>query len=327
MSSTTPDPDFVRAVDDAIRVTRARDVAGTLHLSPDEQAVITTAAVDLVYRPARRRHPVAQIVGDVLAGAGVVLFCLLVAVVVYAWGSAPASATEDATTLELAWVLPDGGTPDRVTWPQAAATDATCSPDGTTVWLQLDTYPYATTADKARTDALADDGVLTYGEDHGWALSWRFAVAPPCPTTEPTQEPTWTPTATPTETTTSTPTPSPTSPEPSATPTPTSGTGPSPTASTPTSSRPTPPSSPSPTTASPRVTPSTSSTPSTAPSPTPTSAAPSATPSAAPPCATTDCGQLAHTGAGDWIAVAALAAAVAVLAGIAIVAAVSRRRR
>lgn len=77
------------------------------------------------------------------------------------------------------WFMPDGGTPDNVTWPQPVYTDQ-CGG-----WVQVDVYPYTTDADKARTDALDDDGHLQYGEDHGWVLSWGFEPTPDCEVEEP----------------------------------------------------------------------------------------------------------------------------------------------
>lgn len=110
---------------------------------------------------------------------------------------APAMATEghDQDTKTMKWFLPDGGTPQNVTWPQPIFTNQ-C--DG---WVQVDVYPYGTGADKARTDALDDDGVLSYGEDHGWVKSWSFEQAPACPepTPKPTDPPTEEPTSTPTD--------------------------------------------------------------------------------------------------------------------------------
>lgn len=71
------------------------------------------------------------------------------------------------------WLLPDGGTPDHVTWPQAT-TPANTVPCG--MWAQVDTYPSQTALDK-----LAADGVLTLGEDYGIAQSWRFVYGGECP--------------------------------------------------------------------------------------------------------------------------------------------------
>lgn len=83
----------------------------------------------------------------------------------------PVVVTPETKTIK--WVLPNGGTPENVTWPQPVYTGQEV-PCGETVWLQVDVYPYTTEADKARTDALDDDGVLTNGEDHGWVKSWTF---------------------------------------------------------------------------------------------------------------------------------------------------------
>lgn len=92
-------------------------------------------------------------------------------------------------TKTLKWVLPNGGTPNNVTWPQPVFNSLEV-PCGETVWLQVDVYPYTTDADKARTDALDDDGFLLHGEDHGWVKSWSFEEysAPECelPTATPT---------------------------------------------------------------------------------------------------------------------------------------------
>lgn len=94
-------------------------------------------------------------------------------------------ATVVPETKTLKWILPNGGTSSNVTWPQPVASDANLAliPCGTTVTIQVDTYPYTTAEDKARTDALAADGILAQGEDYGWAQSWYFEKysAPQCP--------------------------------------------------------------------------------------------------------------------------------------------------
>lgn len=104
----------------------------------------------------------------------------------------PYPPTPTPETKTLKWTLPDGGTPGNVTWPQPVF-DSSAIPCGTSVWVQVDVYPYTTPEDKARTDALDDDGILTYGEDHGWVKSWSFEqysapacipVLPPAPTVE-----------------------------------------------------------------------------------------------------------------------------------------------
>ncbi|RHA38691.1 hypothetical protein D1825_13230 [Cellulomonas rhizosphaerae] len=190
--------------------------------------------------------------------------------------SLPAAAGGDHDgTIRLGWVLPDGGTPARVTWPQPVFTGQ-CG-----VWVQWDLYPYSTDAERARTDALLDDGLLTYGEDHGWAKSWTFEEQPPCVTPTQSPSPTQSPTPTATAEPSATPTPSVTASEPAPEPTAPSPspTGPSPSAPTshPSSS---PTSTPSPTSV-PTDSPSPSTT-SSVPSPTPTSGVPSATPSDGP---------------------------------------------
>lgn len=84
-------------------------------------------------------------------------------------------------TKTLKWTLPNGGTPNNVTWPQPVF-NAESIPCGETVWVQVDVYPYTSESDKARTDALDDDGVLTKGEDYGWVKTWTFESysAPDC---------------------------------------------------------------------------------------------------------------------------------------------------
>lgn len=84
--------------------------------------------------------------------------------------AAPAPASGDRT-VEVFWSMPDGGTPENVTWPQ------THSPDGAVgcgLWYQVDTY---TKADAKR---FTRDGILEHGEDHGAAISWRFVYGGDC---------------------------------------------------------------------------------------------------------------------------------------------------
>lgn len=103
----------------------------------------------------------------------------------------PVVTTPPVQTKTLKWVLPAGGNPDNVTWPQPVFS-AGSIPCGTSVWVQVDVYPYTTPEDQARTDALDDDGLLLLGEDHGWAQSWtfeRFSAAACVPEPEP-EEPT-----------------------------------------------------------------------------------------------------------------------------------------
>lgn len=149
-----------------------------------------------------------------------------------------AHATPPPETKTLEWTLPNGGTRENVTWPQPPYVSE-CG-----VWVQVDIYPYGTAEEKTRTDALDDDGLLTYGEDHGWVKSWSFRQAAPCVTPTPTEEPTSTPSptpepsesATPTTTPSSEPTPTPSEPNPTASqpsiPTPSSSPSPAPTTET-----------------------------------------------------------------------------------------------
>jgi hypothetical protein len=102
----------------------------------------------------------------------------------------PARATEPTPTVEVFWSMPDGGTPEHVTYPQ------TYSPDGAVaagVCYQIDTY--------SPTDAalFTADNTLTEGEDYAdvngpgtGVISWRFVcvpavevVIPPAPTETP----------------------------------------------------------------------------------------------------------------------------------------------
>lgn len=96
--------------------------------------------------------------------------------------------------------MPDGGTPEHVTYPQTYSPDGAVTPG---VCYQIDTY---STADAALFTA---DNTLTEGEDYAdvngpgtGVISWRFecvpaveAVIPPTPTGTPA------PTATPVEST------------------------------------------------------------------------------------------------------------------------------
>lgn len=98
--------------------------------------------------------------------------------------SVEAKTVKPEQTKTIEWILPNGGTASNVTWPQPIASKANLAlvPCGTTVTLQVDVYPYTTKEDKKRTDALSADGILTQGEDYGWAQSWSFKTytAPPC---------------------------------------------------------------------------------------------------------------------------------------------------
>lgn len=97
---------------------------------------------------------------------------------------------------EVYWAMPNGGTPENVTWDQtfSAAGAVDCG-----VWYQVDLYP------KDKIEQLTADGILTNGEDHGIVISWRYEYAGDCAPVEP--EPTPTPEPTPEATPTATPTP------------------------------------------------------------------------------------------------------------------------
>lgn len=78
------------------------------------------------------------------------------------------------------WLLPNGGTPDRVTWPQTAVDPTTCVPEhpGT---IQTDVY----TGTQAQIDALtAPDSpagaALAAGEDSTIVVSWSFSTQTVC---------------------------------------------------------------------------------------------------------------------------------------------------
>lgn len=75
-------------------------------------------------------------------------------------------------TTEVFWAMPNGGTPDNVTWPQtlSGADKLECG-----VWYQVDTYPLDDVA------ALTADGRLDLGEDYAVVVSWRFVYGGDCP--------------------------------------------------------------------------------------------------------------------------------------------------
>lgn len=106
---------------------------------------------------------------------------------------APAPA-EEIRTIE--WIMPNGGTPSSVTWPQTLATAEALDqiPCGTSVWLQVDHYRYSAQTDRDRVDALTADGLLTWNggpEDAGLHVHtgtpWEFREyhAPECVVFEP----------------------------------------------------------------------------------------------------------------------------------------------
>src|SRR3546814_11495788 len=80
---------------------------------------------------------------DTIAGlVGIVMLLVGVVLGAVALGAAPAHAAPAPTdggkgTVEVFWAMPNGGTPEEVTWPQLH------SPDGAVqcgVWYQVDTY-------------------------------------------------------------------------------------------------------------------------------------------------------------------------------------------
>lgn len=85
-----------------------------------------------------------------------------------------------AATKDKHWVLPNGGTADNVTWPQAVYDPAAPLVCGTPPFtVQDDINRYSTPADIASVDAQGADGVLTQGEDYGTIISWSFHVVTP----------------------------------------------------------------------------------------------------------------------------------------------------
>lgn len=95
-----------------------------------------------------------------------------------ALGAAPAMATEaPPAEVNVLWLMPDGGTPENVTWPQTLADPAALACG---VWYQSDWY-LATEA-----PGFTADGILDYKEDYGsdtqaGALRWSFVYGGDCP--------------------------------------------------------------------------------------------------------------------------------------------------
>jgi len=107
---------------------------------------------------------------------------------------APSAPVDPSATAEVYWALPDGGTADRVTWPQTYTPDPSKLACGVT--YQVDRY---LVSDIPR---LTADGKLDLGEDYnGIAISWHFVTAPACevvvPPTAPPAPPVEEPTAPP----------------------------------------------------------------------------------------------------------------------------------
>ncbi|GAB2613780.1 LPXTG cell wall anchor domain-containing protein [Pseudactinotalea suaedae] len=123
-------------------------------------------------RPEEREPTAARMLGRVVAAIVVAFLLVLGGVIAASRADASrAPATRDDRAVEVFWALPDGGTPESVTWPQ------TYSPAGAVecgVWYQVDTYKVADVED------LIADGILTHGEDHGVAISWRFVYGGDC---------------------------------------------------------------------------------------------------------------------------------------------------
>lgn len=92
----------------------------------------------------------------------------------------PETETPAPVTTEVYWSLPNGGTPDNVTWPQPLA-----GPDALAcgVWYQVDTY------DLTDVPNLTADGKLDAGEDASVVISWRFVFGGDCPVIAPKPEP------------------------------------------------------------------------------------------------------------------------------------------
>jgi len=83
--------------------------------------------------------------------------------------------TPPTRTVEIVWGMPNGGTPDHVTWPQ------TYSPDGTTApgtCSQIDTY-LATEAPRFYADGKLEQGEDYESKTQRGAISWRFVCVPP----------------------------------------------------------------------------------------------------------------------------------------------------
>lgn len=95
-----------------------------------------------------------------------------------ALGAAPAMATEaPPAEVNVLWVMPAGGTPENVTWPQTLA-DPLALACG--VWYQSDWYL------ASEAPLFTADGILDYKEDWGTdiqkgALRWSFVYGGDCP--------------------------------------------------------------------------------------------------------------------------------------------------
>lgn len=96
------------------------------------------------------------------------------------------SPSPELRTVTNAFLLPNGGTPENVTWPQPLTDPSKCG-DG---WLQVDVWR----GTKEQIDRILEDGKLDAGEDSAVIVSWSFVkqtgcmVTPP-PTTPPVTTP------------------------------------------------------------------------------------------------------------------------------------------
>lgn len=95
-----------------------------------------------------------------------------------ALGAAPAMATEEPPAeVNVLWAMPDGGTPENVTWPQTLADPAALACG---IWSQSDWYL------ASEAPLFTADGILNYKEDWGTetqagALRWSFVYGGDCP--------------------------------------------------------------------------------------------------------------------------------------------------
>lgn len=93
--------------------------------------------------------------------------------------NATQSGPED--TVEIVWLMPEGGSPSNVTWPQ------TLAPDGA---IPCGRYGQADTYLRSEAERFTADGMLYLGEDYGndtqrGAISWHFPYGGDCPPPQP----------------------------------------------------------------------------------------------------------------------------------------------
>lgn len=121
---------------------------------------------------------------------------LILGGIILLFGAVQSAAAEEdePTEAEVWWLMPNGGTPDNVTWPQPLlpGPSVQCG-----AWAQVDTYPVE------KIMALTADLKLDYKEDWGIALHWRYVYGGDCSIPTETEVPSST--STPSPTTTSTP--------------------------------------------------------------------------------------------------------------------------